>query len=140
MTMIEQVVEFREDLEMFSDANDKVEYILELASINKTTIDEDERTSENFVQGCSSSAWLISQCVEGVLHFRARGESSLAKGMIGLLFSIYNTRTAEEILAFDPKELYTLGIKDLLSPTRQQSLEAFLGYIYDYAKNCKKEN
>jgi len=140
MNMQEQVALFREDLELFFDANDKVEYILELASINKTQIAEDERTEANFVKGCSSSAWLISECKDGTLHFRARGESSLAKGMIGLLFSIYNDRSADEILAFDPKELYTLGIKDLLSPTRQQSLEAFLGYIYTYAKACKEGN
>jgi cysteine desulfuration protein SufE len=41
-------------------------------------------------------------------------------------------------LEFNPKYLETLGIIEHLSPVRQQSLEAFLKKVYQYAKECKE--
>jgi cysteine desulfuration protein SufE len=62
----------------------------------------------------------------------------MAKGMMVLLLSIFSERKAEEILEFDPAKLQDMGIVELLSPVRQQSLEAFLNKVYGYAKSYKE--
>ena len=56
-----------------------------------------------------------------------------------MLLGIFNNRTPDEILTFDPNALKEIGLMELLSPVRQQGLEAFLGVIYGYAKACKEQ-
>ena len=134
MTLIEQVEAYAEDIEMFESVNEKVDYILELSSANKTVVLQEEQIDKNKVNGCSSEAWLLNELKDGKIQFRALGMSSMAKGMLGMLLSVYNNRTPKEILDFDAKEFYKLGFNDILSPTRQQSLEAFLGKVYNVAR------
>ncbi len=85
----------------------------------------------------STKAWLIAEYTHPRILFREEGESMMAKEMMTILLDIFNERTHEEILAFDPALLHTMGITELLSPARQQGLEAFLGTIYAHAKACK---
>ena len=60
--------------------------------------------------------------------------------MLALLLDIFGNRPVDEVLAFDPAKLQEMGIIELLSPVRQQSLEAFLKKVYTYAQRCKGEN
>jgi cysteine desulfuration protein SufE len=73
-----------------------------------------------------------------VIYFSGEGTSEMAKGMMMMLLSIFSERTADEILSFDPANLHKMGIVELLSPMRQQSLEAFLGKVYGYAQECRE--
>ena len=139
MNTIEQKLnDYKEDFTWLADDNEKVEYIIDLGKKNPP-LNPAEKNDDTLVKGCSSRAWLVMECKDGKVHIKAEGESALAKGMIALLLSLFNDRTAEEILAFDPKQLYTLGLDTLLSPVRQQGLEAFLGYVYGFAQKCKEQ-
>ena len=140
MNPLEKKLEaYKEDFAWLGDDNEKVEFIIEMGKKN-VPLAPDEKTDETLVQGCSSRAWLVMECKDGRVHIKAEGESALAKGMIALLLGIFNDQKAEDILAFDPKKLYDLGLDALLSPVRQQGLEAFLGYVYGFAKKCKEQN
>ena len=141
MNPIEKKLEaYKKDFAWLADDNEKVEYIIDLGKKN-VPLDPSEKNDDTLVKGCSSRAWLVMECDDnGKIHIKAEGESALAKGMIALLLSLFNDRTAEEILSFDPRQLYTLGLDSLLSPVRQQGLEAFLGYVYGFAQKCKEQN
>jgi len=136
MTMQERVDALRADFELFEDPNDKLEYIFDMGKAHEGLRPE-ERTEANYITGCASDAWLVGECDHGMVHFRGEGTSEMAKGMMELLLSIFSGRSAEEILSFDPAYLQTMGIVELLSPVRQQSLEAFLNKVYAYAQACK---
>ena len=118
-------------------ANDKIEYIFDLGK-KHTTLPDEEKNDATFVEGCASAAWLMGECKDGLLILRGEGTSEMAKGMLTLLLDIFGNRTADEILSFDPAKLQEMGIIELLSPVRQQSLEAFLNKVYAYAKKCKE--
>ncbi len=135
----EKLNRYKEDFQWLGDDNEKVEFIIEMGK-NNTPLPPELKNDNTLVKGCSSRAWLVMKCQEGRVHIRAEGESALAKGMISLLLSLYNDQKAEDILAFDPKGLYELGLDALLSPVRQQGLEAFLGYLYGFAKECKEQS
>jgi len=137
-SMIETVARYKEDFDLFPDANDKIEYIFDLGK-KHTTLAEEEKNDETFVEGCASAAWLTGECKEGKLILRGEGTSEMAKGMLTLLLDIFSDRTPDEILAFDPAKLHEMGVVELLSPVRQQSLEAFLKKVYEYARKCKEE-
>jgi len=135
MTLSEKIAQYREDFDLFETANEKLEYVFDLGK-KHTTLSEEDKNDASFIGGCASPAWLAYSCQDGVLHLRGEGTSEMAKGMLTLLLDIFNDRSAEEILAFDPAGLNELGIIELLSPVRQQSMEAFLNKLYGYAKRC----
>lgn len=136
--MEETVARYKEDFELFPTANDKLEYIFDLGK-KHTTLPDEEKNDETLVVGCASAAWLVGECKDGVLKLRGEGTSEMAKGMLTLLLDIFANRTADEILAFDPAKLHEMGVVELLSPVRQQSLEAFLNKVYAYAQRCKAQ-
>lgn len=136
MNMEETVARYKEDFELFPTANDKLEYIFDLGK-KHTTLPDEEKNDATYIEGCASDAWLMGECKDSILHLRGEGTSEMAKGMLTLLLDIFSDRSADEILAFDPARLHDLGVVELLSPVRQQSLEAFLNKVYTYAKKCK---
>lgn len=137
MTMLEQVNNYKEDLELFANNDEKMEYILDFGH-DAQTLDKQYITDENIIKGCSSLAWLHKEYVDGKIVLEAEGDSIIAKGMLVMLLGIFNIRTPDEILAFDPNRLKEIGLMELLSPVRQQGLEAFLSVIYGYAQACKE--
>jgi len=136
--MEETIANFKEDFDLFPDANDKLEYIFDLGK-KHTTLPEEEKNEATFVQGCASAAWLVGECKDGNLVLRGEGTSEMAKGMLTLLLTIFSNRKVDEILNFDPAKLQDMGVIELLSPVRQQSLEAFLKMVYAYANRCKEK-
>ncbi len=140
MNPLEKKLEaYKEDFAWLGDDNEKVEFIIDMGK-NNQPLPPEQKNDDTLIKGCSSRAWIVMTCDEGRVHIEAEGESALAKGMIALLLGIFNDQKAEDILAFDPRKLYELGLDALLSPVRQQGLEAFLGYIYGFAKKCKEQN
>ena len=140
MTMQEQVKVYKDDLALFGDKDAKMEYILDYAKEAKR-FDDKYKTDENIIKGCSSLAWLHKEYRDGRLLLKADGDSIIAKGMLVILLSIFNNRTIGEVFSFDTNLLLEMGVMELLSPVRQQGLEAFLNTIYTYAKECKgREN
>ncbi|MDA3946202.1 MAG: SufE family protein [Helicobacteraceae bacterium] len=137
MTMSEQVNAYKADLDLFEDNNAKMEYILDFGH-EAPTIDPSYKSDDNIIKGCSSLAWLHKSFDGDNIRLEAEGDSIIAKGMLVMLLGIFDDRTPEEILAFDPNELKSMGLLELLSPVRQQGLEAFLNVIYGYAAACKE--
>ena len=139
MKTIEEVIqEYRSDFDLFEDADSKLEYIFDLGK-RHTTLEESKKNDATFIKGCASPAWLVGECKDGVLVLRGEGTSEMAKGMLTLLLDIFSNKKATDILNFDPQNLSQLGIIELLSPVRQQSLQSFLEKVYTYAQKCAKE-
>ena len=137
MTMAEQVKVYKDDLALFADKDEKMQYILDYAK-EADSLNQKFKIDENIIKGCSSLAWLHKEYTDGKIILEAEGDSLIAKGMLVLLLGIFNKRTPDEIFAFDTKLLLEMGVMELLSPVRQQGLEAFLNVIYTYAQACKE--
>ncbi|MFK5938541.1 MAG: SufE family protein [Sulfurimonas sp.] len=135
--MNEQVEAYKEDLNLFDNKDSKMDYILDFGK-EAQKLDTEKKIDKNIIKGCSSLAWLDKDYKDGIVHLNAEGDSIIAKGMLVMLLSIFNNRTPDEILSFDPKKLLEMGVMELLSPVRQQGMEAFLNVIYNYAKSCKE--
>jgi len=138
MNMEETVARYKEDFELFPTDNDKLEYIFDLGK-RHTTLPDEEKNDDTYVKGCASDAWLVGECKDGILVLRGEGTSEMAKGMLTLLLDIFSNRPVDEILNFNPAKLHDMGVVELLSPVRQQSLEAFLNMVYGYAQKCKEQ-
>jgi cysteine desulfuration protein SufE len=135
----ETLARYKEDFDLFETPDEKFEYIFDLGK-KHTTLPAEEKNDATFIEGCASPAWLVGECKDGKLILRGEGTSEMAKGMLTLLLDIFNNRTPDEILNFNPEKLGELGIVEHLSPVRQKSLQAFLEKVYGYAKRCKEQN
>ena len=129
---------YKEDFDLFATPNEKMEYIFDLGK-KHSTLPEEAKNDDTFIHGCASPAWLVGECKDGKLILKGEGTSEMAKGMLTLLLDIFSNKEVDDILSFDPQELGQLGIVELLSPVRQQSLEAFIQKVYAYAKACKEK-
>ncbi|MCB4743389.1 MAG: SufE family protein [Sulfurovum sp.] len=136
MTIEETLQKYKEDFDLFVTPNEKMEYIFDLGK-KHTTLTKEEKNDDTFIVGCASPAWLVGKCKDGKLILHGEGTSEMAKGMLTLLLDIFGNKKVDEILTFNPKRLEELGIVELLSPVRQQSLEAFIKKVYTYAQRCK---
>ena len=121
-----------EDLEMFEDDIDKYEYIVDLGKA-LPPLDSVLHKDEFLVQGCTSKVWLICQKENETLHFSADSNSVIVKGLISILISIFQDLNPLDILAFDTNELSSLGLTEIISPTRQNGVYHMVKKIEHYA-------
>jgi|GEM_PF-176256 len=124
---IASIAEIRSDFELLDEWEDRYRYVIELGRA-LPPFDDALRTDANKVRGCASQVWLATEVVppaDGTssprLRFRGDSDAHIVRGLIAILFSIYQDKTPEEILAIDARRfLRTLACKStsrLSAPT-----------------------
>ncbi len=83
---------------------------------------ESARTDAHRVPGCASRVWLHGEVIDGFCRYRLDADSTLVKGLAGLLCELYDGGPPAEIAAFDTTALEALRLTENLSPTRQHGL------------------
>ena len=94
---------------------------------------ESERTEESRVHGCQAQVWLRLER-EGDessrLRIRAISDAHIVNGLIAIVMSMYNGRTAAEAIAVDAVGVLARPELDThLSGTRRNGLEAMIRRI-----------
>jgi sulfur transfer protein SufE len=81
---------------------------------------EDLRTPENKVEGCVSQVWVVAELrqEDGRVYWRADSDSQLTKGLAALLVGGLSGCSPEEILSVTPGFIEALGLKQSLTPSR----------------------
>lgn len=92
-----------------------------------------ERCDANRVQGCSSRVWIAASMEGESCRFRLDADSTLVKGLAGLLCEIYDGATAAETASTEPTILEALHLIDHLSPTRRHGLEQVRRALREFA-------
>ncbi|MGH1349874.1 MAG: SufE family protein [Methyloligellaceae bacterium] len=119
---IPRLNELLSDFEILDDWEDRYKYVIELGNM-LPELDEDDRTSENKVQGCASQVWIKTDITDGNLHFTGDSDALIVRGLIAILMSIYQDKPAKEIATIDAKEtLEKLGLKEHLTSQRSNGL------------------
>lgn len=86
-------------------------------------MDTQDKIEKNLVQGCESLAWLIIAKEGGFYTFRMDSETRVVKGLMTILFIIYQGKSAEQIRAFNIHHYFEkLGLLKHLSPSRSNGL------------------
>ena len=94
------------------------------------------QTEENKVQGCQSQVWLVAEGGRERIDFRAISDSAIVSGLIALLLRVYSGRSAQEILATEPRFIEVIGLAKHLSPTRSNGLSAMLQTVKEHARRA----
>ena len=117
-----------EEFSMFDEWLDKYEYLIDLGK-NLEVFPVELKTDDRLIKGCQSRVWLDTEVKNGRLFFRADSDAIITKGIISLLISVYNGRTAEEISSDNFDFIEKIGLRENLSPTRANGLVSMIQTI-----------
>lgn len=116
----------------FDDWMDRYQLLIDLGN-DQPPLDEKYKTEQNLIEGCQSRVWLHAEEKDGLLHFTAESDALIVKGIVSLLIKVLSGHTPDEILAADLYFIERIGLKEHLSPTRNNGLVSMVKQIRMYA-------
>jgi cysteine desulfuration protein SufE len=132
--ILQNLSEIRADFALLDEWEDRYRYVIELGRTLKPLPDE-LRSDTNKVRGCASQVWLATNLKRHAggsptLTFEADSDAHIVRGLIAILFAIYDGKPADEILALDPEPIFAeLGLKDHLTRQRSNGLASMVARI-----------
>jgi cysteine desulfuration protein SufE len=93
------------------------------------------KTDATKVRGCSASVWVYPTTLDdGRLHFLADSNAGITKGIVALVLSTVQDRSAKEIAETDiAAALEPFGLKNQLSSNRTQGVPNMIALIRETA-------
>ena len=115
---------------------EKYLYIIELGQ-RLAPLRDDAHSPENSIQGCQSQVWIvIGRNEEGIIELQGDSDATIVKGLIAVVFILYDRMTAQDIVAFDVRPWFEkMALTQHLTPSRSQGLEAMIRAIRAKAAN-----
>jgi cysteine desulfuration protein SufE len=128
MTIKEIQDEIIEDLNFLENKDDKNDYIFDLGKELSVMLDDDKST-ENFIHGCQSNAWIHSEFNQGKMTFTADSDALFTKGMIALILRIFSGQEPESIIKSDLFFMDQVGMEGFISQKRTNGLLSMIDKI-----------
>ena len=124
--------EIVEEFALFDDWMGRYEHLIDLGR-SLPLIDPAFQTDEFKIRGCQAQVWLHAWAEDGRVYFSANSDAAITKGLIALLVRVLNGEHPNEIIAADLSFLDDLEMKEHLSPTRKNGLNAMIKQMKLYA-------
>jgi len=112
---------------------EKLEYIIELGK-RLEPMDEKYRLESFRIHGCASNLWLAPEYTENHLRLYADAESAVTKGTTYIILDILNKPTYTDIRDITLEDFRSLGIREILTPQRQNGVGSLITTIKRYAE------
>lgn len=123
-----------DEFSFFGDWTERYQYLIDLGR-KLAPFPEECKIEANKVHGCQSQVWLVANGDAHRLEFAATSDSSIVTGLIALLLRVYSGRSADAIVATEPRFVDSIGLAKHLSPTRSNGLVAMLQTIKQHARD-----
>lgn len=109
---------------------EKYLYIIELGQ-RLAPLPEEAHCPENVIQGCQSQVWIVmTRGEDGTVILRGDSDAAIVKGLIAVVFILYEGMSAAEITEFDVRPWFEkMALTQHLTPSRSQGLEAMIRAI-----------
>ncbi|WNC70889.1 SufS family cysteine desulfurase [Thalassotalea psychrophila] len=109
-----------------------------LLSKQLTRLNKEHRQPQDLISGCESDAWLVVNfnTTTSKLSFQADSNAKVIRGLMVIILSVYQHKTAAQIHDFDIEEYFqVLGLMQHLSPSRGNGIKAIVERIKEIAYN-----
>lgn len=127
--------DIRSDFDLLDEWEDRYRYVIELGR-SLAPLPDELRTDTNKVRGCASQVWLATSVeTNGGAHaprltFIGDSDAHIVRGLIAILFAVYDGKTADEILSTDAEAVFSeLGLKEHLTQQRSNGLASMVARI-----------
>ncbi|MBS9433919.1 cysteine desulfuration protein SufE [Photorhabdus hainanensis] len=109
-------------------------YMIELGARLAPLTDE-QRQPENLIAGCQSQVWILLRTNhQNKVEFIGDSDAAIVKGLVAIVFILFQDKTLQEILALDVTEYFgKLSLEQHLTPSRTQGLHAMICAIRNRA-------
>ena len=132
MTINEIQDEIIEEFEAFDDWLDRYQLLVDYGK-ELPKMPEEDHTPQNLIDGCQSQVWFTARMDNGKLHFTGDSDAILVKGIVALLLRVLSDHTPKEIIDADLYFIDCIGLREHLSPTRNNGVVAMLKQMKLYA-------
>ena len=129
------LADLRADFELLDNWEDRYRYIIELGR-NLPPMPDELKTEASKVRGCASQVWLVSHVKPApsgsgqVLTFEGDSDAHIVRGLIAILFVIYDGKSPSEIAGHDAEaDFGDLDLKEHLTPQRSNGLASMVERI-----------
>ena len=119
---------------VLDDWDDRYRYLIELGR-ELAPLPEGAHSDANKVQGCASQVWLDTTvrpngAAGPVLIFKGDSDAHIVRGLIAILFAMYSSKSARDILAIDAVKLFEgMGLREHLTPQRSNGFRSMVERI-----------
>lgn len=124
--------EIIEEFGFFDDWMGRYEHLIDLGRA-LPAMDEAFQTDEYKIKGCQSQVWLHARLAANQVFFDANSDAAITKGLVALLVRVLSGQPAHAIVNADLAFLDKLEMKEHLSPTRKNGLDAMIKQMKLYA-------
>lgn len=135
--------DIRSDFELLDEWEDRYRYVIELGR-QLDPLPDALRTDANKVRGCASQVWLATSTKpragepQPALHFQGDSDAHIVRGLIAILFAIYDGKTPAEIARIDAQGIFAeFGLHEHLTPQRSNGLASMVARIRTDARQLE---
>jgi len=140
-TQLKSTIDAKQDaiIEEFSRLDDdwmeKYQYLINLGQ-ELPELDSRYINDNTQLQGCQAQVWLHSYMSDGNLHFEAKVDAHIVRGIAALLIRVLSGNHPEDIKNADLYFIDEIGLEKHLSPVRSNGLNAMVEEMRRRARDC----
>ena len=121
-----------EEFDLFDDWMGRYEHLIEQGR-HLQELDDAYRNDAHKIKGCQAQVWLQASAENDRVHFAADSDAAITRGLIALLVRVLSGQPAEAIRNAPLDFLDQIEMKEHLSPTRKNGLNAMIKQMKLYA-------
>jgi cysteine desulfuration protein SufE len=85
------------------------------------------------IKGCQSNVYLHAYQQDGRVYFQAESDAMIVQGLIAMLIKVLSRQKAEDVANAELYFIDQIGMREHLSPTRSNGLNAMVKQMKLYA-------
>ena len=133
MSIIENIKTRGKDISVL-EGMDRLQYLVDIAKEVKPLADK-HKTEENRIRGCASNLWVIGEVNRyNKMYYEYDADAFITKGTAKLVVELVQQQPKDEIAKLTREDFNALGIKELLTPQRQNGLGNLIARIVGLAQ------
>ena len=128
--------EIIEEFSSFDDWMDRYSLLIEYGN-GLEPFPEADKNDKNLIDGCQSKVWFTAEMQDGKVLYKGDSDAILVKGIVALLIRVLSEQTPEDIINTKLYFIDEIQLREHLSPTRSNGLNAMLRRMIEYALQYK---
>lgn len=131
--------EIIDEFEFLDDWTERYKHIIDQGR-DLDKLDDQYKTDDLKIKGCQSNVYLHAYQEHGRVYFEAESDAMIVQGLIAMLVKVLSGQKAEDIAQADLYFIDQIGMKEHLSPTRSNGLNAMVKQMKLYAAAFQQRN
>ena len=128
--------EIIEEFSSFDDWMDRYSLLIDYGN-GLEPFPEADKNDKNLIDGCQSKVWFTAETQDGKIVYKGDSDAILVKGIVALLIRVLSEQTPEDIINTKLYFIDEIQLREHLSPTRSNGLNAMLRRMIEYALQYK---